>query len=383
MLNNSSGYNNTANGQQALLYNTTGSRNTALGANSLFSNQTGSGNVAIGSGSMKNSVNNSLNVAIGDSSLSTYNDGANVDYMVGIGYRSLYGNTAGYYNTAVGGLSMTKLTLGYQNVAFGTNSLCNSISGSNNTAVGYNSLTGVAAGSSFNTAIGYYSGYNYDATSSAFLGASSGPNASGYTNSTAVGSNSLVMASNQVRIGNWAVTSIGGYANWTNVSDGRFKRNIRENVPGLEFIGRLRPVTYTLDIKGIGDAVSPVTGIASADKRSMEPPRDEKAVSEKEAIHYSGFIAQEVEKAAMDIGYDFSGVDAPKNDKDLYGLRYSEFVVPLVKAVQELDKQNNSQQLTNENQQLIIETQQKTIENQQMQLDELRQMVLELKQNSK
>ena len=34
-------------------------------------------------------------------------------------------------------------------------------------------------------------------------------------------------------------------------------------------------------------------------------------------------------------GYDFSGVDKPKNDKDFYGLRYAEFTVPLVKAVQE------------------------------------------------
>jgi hypothetical protein len=48
----------------------------------------------------------------------------------------------------------------------------------------------------------------------------------------------------------------------------------------------------------------------------------------------TGFIAQEVEQAANEIEYDFSGVDAPKND-DLYGLRYVEFVVPLVKAVQE------------------------------------------------
>ena len=56
---------------------------------------------------------------------------------------------------------------------------------------------------------------------------------------------------------------------------------------------------------------------------------------EKEQIRYSGFIAQEVEAAANDVGYDFSGVDAPKNDKDFYGLRYAEFVVPLVKAMQE------------------------------------------------
>jgi predicted RNase H-like nuclease (RuvC/YqgF family) len=33
-------------------------------------------------------------------------------------------------------------------------------------------------------------------------------------------------------------------------------------------------------------------------------------------------------------------VDAAKNEKDLYGLRYAEFVVPLVKAVQELSIQN-------------------------------------------
>ncbi|MEM7038660.1 MAG: hypothetical protein AAF570_16865, partial [Bacteroidota bacterium] len=34
-------------------------------------------------------------------------------------------------------------------------------------------------------------------------------------------------------------------------------------------------------------------------------------------------------------GFDFSGVDAPKNEKDHYGLRYSEFVVPLVQGMQE------------------------------------------------
>jgi hypothetical protein len=55
-----------------------------------------------------------------------------------------------------------------------------------------------------------------------------------------------------------------------------------------------------------------------------------------------------VEEAARTIGFDFSGVDAPKNDSDMYGLRYATFVVPLVKAVQE--------------QQQIIEQQKKRIE---------------------
>ena len=56
----------------------------------------------------------------------------------------------------------------------------------------------------------------------------------------------------------------------------------------------------------------------------------------------TGFIAQEVEKAALGLGFDFSGVEAPKNEKSFYGLRYAEFVVPLVKAVQELKAENDA-----------------------------------------
>src|SRR6185436_4739617 len=51
----------------------------------------------------------------------------------------------------------------------------------------------------------------------------------------------------------------------------------------------------------------------------------------------------DVEKAAKELNYDFSGVDAAKNEKGLYGLRYAEFVVPLVKAVQELSKMNDEE----------------------------------------
>jgi hypothetical protein len=58
---------------------------------------------------------------------------------------------------------------------------------------------------------------------------------------------------------------------------------------------------------------------------------------------HNGFIAQDFEKTAQKLGYNFSGVDRPKDDsKSFYGLRYSEFVVPLVKAVQELSSRNDS-----------------------------------------
>src|SRR5205085_6274713 len=59
---------------------------------------------------------------------------------------------------------------------------------------------------------------------------------------------------------------------------------------------------------------------------------------DKATVRYTGFVAQEVEQAAKKLGYDFSGVDVPKEKDGLYGLRYEELVVPLVKAVQEQQK---------------------------------------------
>ncbi len=73
-----------------------------------------------------------------------------------------------------------------------------------------------------------------------------------------------------------------------------------------------------------------------------------------------GFIAQEVEQAALRLGFQFSGVDKPQNDKDMYGSGYAEFVVPLVKAVQE--------------QQAVIEALQKQVE-------ELKKQVVRLGKN--
>lgn len=146
----------------------------------------------------------------------------------------------------------------------------------------------------------------------------------------------LMAAGLQAQVGASTVTSIGGYSGWTTFpSDAKFKVNIRENVSGLDFILKLRPVTYNLDMEklaedneengGPGENGNPGPKVIS--------PEESRARSEKAAIVYSGFIAQEVESAARTAGYDFSGIDIPKNDKGHYGLRYAEFVMPLVKAV--------------------------------------------------
>src|SRR5678810_42645 len=162
----------------------------------------------------------------------------------------------------------------------------------------------------------------------------------GLTNSMALGYNAKVSASNRVVIGNSSITSIGGFANWSNFSDGRFKRNVKEDVPGLAFITKLRPVTYTLDVEAINDF------------NSKDLPADKKILTvnpEKKNEIFTGFMAQEVEQVAKSLNYNFSGIDKPQDaSKQTYALRYSDFVVPLVKAIQE--------------QQKIIETQQKQID---------------------
>ncbi|HYK47453.1 MAG TPA: hypothetical protein VEV83_19890 [Parafilimonas sp.] len=56
----------------------------------------------------------------------------------------------------------------------------------------------------------------------------------------------------------------------------------------------------------------------------------------KEQIPYTGFLAQDVEKVAKRLNYHFSVVDAAKNQHDLYGLGYAEFVVPLKYAQLEI-----------------------------------------------
>ena len=84
----------------------------------------------------------------------------------------------------------------------------------------------------------------------------------------------------------------------------------------------------------------------------------QQAMQEKSRIVHTGFIAQDVEKAAQTIGYHFSGIDKPKNDQQsFYGLRYSEFVAPLVKAVQELSTENDSLKATNDRLQVRLDLQ--------------------------
>jgi len=359
---------NTANGSSALSSNTTGFENTANGSNALFSNTIGFYNTANGRSALYSNTTGNSNTANGITALYSNTTGY---YNTANGYQALFSNTTGFSNTANGRSALYSNTTGFSNTANGSNALYSNTTGTENTANGisalysnttgtYNTANGISAlyantTGTYNIANGYSSGsFNDDNNNCTFLGYDADQiSGTSYTNSTAIGALSRITASNQIRIGNSTITSIGGYQNWTNISDGRYKKEIKENVPGLEFINKLTPVTYHLDVSGIKTFLGEeITGEENKEgfieKTAEQKSLIETAVREKEQIIYTGFVAQDVEKAANEIGYDFSGVDKPQNENSLYGLRYAEFVVPLVKAVQELSSENGALLTKNE-----------------------------------
>ena len=108
---------------------------------------------------------------------------------------------------------------------------------------------------------------------------------------------------------------------------------------GLDFVMKLRPVTYHWD----KDKMDALLGIE--DKSNYPEKYDI------EKIKQTGFLAQEVEDAANELGYDFSGVKVPKGENQAYSLSYGQFVVPLVKALQE--QQEMIEVLKEQNKELI------------------------------
>src|ERR1017187_2118128 len=356
---NTTGYGNTANGSYALLSNTTGYGNTANGNYALISNNVGIGNTANGYNALYTNSTGSFNTANGYFALysNTYGGGNTAN-----GYEVLYSNTNGGGNTANGYGALYTNTSGGGNSAYGVNALIMNNTGNYNTANGYFALYSNNSGGG-NTAYGA-SALTSNSTGSNLtaVGFLATVNADGYTNSTALGYDAIITGSNQVVLGNSSIANI--YAQVTGItalSDNRFKKNIKEDVPGLEFIKLLRPVTYNYDIKGVNThirgsipAASQLPGADSAmgkalpKMHTLQPSKeDEAGIAQKEKIQYTGLVAQEVETAANKVGYDFSGLHKPQNDKDTYGLNYTDFVAPLIKSVQELSSSNDKLQKQN------------------------------------
>lgn len=336
------GNENVAMGHLALAGNGPGSTNSAFGSLALSSNTTGFSNVAIGTNAMQNSLNAADIVAIGDSALFSMAMVSNGKpgpkpwdigntavgskalfatttgtLNTGVGFKALLFNITGTENTALGMEAMIENEVGSQNTAVGAAALTAPRHSNNNTAVGFLALGGITGGSD-NTAIGHEA----DVT----------PNDT-VTNSTVIGSGALVGTDNTVQLGNSATVLVSSTGNFVTVSDGRFKSDIREDVRGLDFILRLRPVSYQFDGRMLDQ-------LRSGPAKKIPVSASMNAVYEKaKGERRTGFIAQEVEKAAQDCGYEFAGVVRPQNERDHYSLNYQAFVMPVVKAIQEQQKE--------------------------------------------
>lgn len=318
---NSTGGANTGVGYSALYSNSDGSRLTAIGYQALQTNSSGNDNCAVGFHALWNNSSGLRNIGIGSDALATTTTASD---NIGIGHQCLQMLNGGIWNVSIGNFSLDIATTANYNTAVGYSTLTQNSTGAGNTAIGCGALPINSTGNS-NTAIGYNALQNTTASNNTAIGAWADVTLNGLTNATAVGAGARVDANNRVRIGDAAVNSIGGQVAWTNFSDGRIKRDVREDVPGLDFINRLRPVTYTFDIQKQQEMLGIKNDTAEwAGKHDIERMR------------FTGFIAQEVESAAKAIQYDFSGVD---RGGAIMGLRYAEFVVPLVQATQEISAQ--------------------------------------------
>ncbi len=373
------GSTNTAIGANSLFFNTTGGANTAMGANALVGNEDGNNNVAMGYNAMANCTTNvEQNVAVGSGALQY----TSVNYLTAVGFHALQNNTGGVSNTAIGYSAMrgniygdnntavgnealVSNQYGSNNVAIGQNTLASNGSGENNTAVGTGALysnisnNNVAVGKNalqnnttgtYNTAIGagtasttstgnhnLFAGHSTmsisDGSGMTVLGSGALVGFGGTDNITLIGHGAFYATDNSIRLGNSLVTTVEGPVAYTFPSDGRFKTNVSAaDVKGLDFITKLRPVNYNFDTRKYEEYI---TRNAPDSIRRKHLAQD---FTKSTAIRQTGFIAQEVEKAAKETGFDFaSGLHTPKNENEYYSVAYSQFVVPLVKAVQELN----------------------------------------------
>ena len=123
-------------------------------------------------------------------------------------------------------------------------------------------------------------------------------------------------------------------------SDERTKTDIEDSALGLDFIGSLHPVSYKFKVGGnkvIRQVYRDSEGNeVDANADDATPAEIITEGIEGQRTHF-GLIAQEV-KAALPAGTDFGGwILTDKDDPDSeQGLRYEQFIAPLIKAVQEL-----------------------------------------------
>jgi hypothetical protein len=290
-----------------------------------------------GSISSGNTTKTALQNVIDTANLTTYASKGSVDSLVvsvatkqnkptttntAIGIDALKNSIADKNNTANGFQALYANTSGYGNTADGMNSLKANTEGVNNTATGEYALSNETTGS-FNTAIGYC----------ALLLKQDGTNNAISNNCTGIGVNTKISGDNQVQLGDNSTTTYC-YGAIQNRSDIRDKTDIQDTILGLDFIKALRPVEFKWDYRE--DYIQEV----EKEDGTIEVIKLLKDGSKKRTRLHQGFIAQEVKQIMDTQNIDFAGFQdhSINGGCDVLSLGYSEFISPMVKAIQEQQK---------------------------------------------
>lgn len=298
-------------GVNTLASNTTGSNNFALGVNSLLYNTTGNGNTSVGASSTLNNITGSNNAALGSSALIL--------------------NTTGNSNTAVGAAALRRLTTGSNNV-----------------------VIGMTAGDVAVNASDVQTNSNC-----VLIGRNTKPLTNGTVNEIIIGDSAEGNGSNTVTLGNTSVATTVLQGNilphttqvrnlgssskeWQDVylknspvvsSDEKMKENIQSLDLGLDFIDKLRPVSYKFKNQTFEEKyLESVENLKTGELDSIEKT---KTIELNYKRNHNGLIAQEVKQVLDDLGID-SPIYCYDEESDMHMLRYEELIPCLIKAVQEL-----------------------------------------------
>lgn len=320
--------------------------NTAIGYTSLYNNSSGFMNTAVGTRAMESNTIGGNNTAVGVNALiGNISGSANV----AVGGLVMESNTTGNGNVAVGGNCLNRNTTGNDNVAIGRNTMEFSLTGGDNTAVGWTCLWNNTNGT-YNVALGSEA-LRYGTVGSNNTAIGSRALVSGdWTNATALGYDAQVANSDTMRLGNTFVTAVvSQVGSW---SDERDKTEIRDTVLGLDFVNSLRAVDYKWDYR-------------EDYKTEMPSKLNENATEEEKVAHkiltdewvescklsnlvhdgthtrtryHHGLIAQELQEVINASGVDFGGFqdNSLNGGDDLMTISYIELIAPMIKAIQEL-----------------------------------------------
>ena len=289
------------------------------------------------------------NVVVGDEAGTAITTG---DGNVAVGFEAGNDITTGSYNTIMGWKAGDKISTGGSNTAIGDGAIGADTLGQKSVAIGSNTLNAqnfTSSTDTYNTAMGWNAGASVTTgIQNTLIGGQAGDAIQTGSRNINIGyavdsghdavdtitiGNSISGADNDFSFGkasNVVHNDFDADANWSRSSDERLKKNITNQTLGLDFINDLRTVKYNWKASNELDA----SDAQLAHLRRQDA--DGNIINDMNTtVTMHNFIAQEV-KAALDTAgvSNFAGWKEDQNG--VQQVSREMFVIPLVKAVQEL-----------------------------------------------